>query len=492
MSLDELKERIKDEVVLREGDLFEWQWRQLGLVSKAETAGVPPGDFLNVVNDVSRAINPYFGRISDLKINVADLARSQRKKLTGSQITQIVADAARLQLRADFVKDRWIPAILATMPDPVELTDVPVSIVPIAEPTTIPVAVLPATPMLVTPPVESVNPPVPPSRPAPFAGPDRDAVSLKVHQFLNEYVAENHIPVRVLKPLFLATNFDKTILADAVLTYLSANFYAAETPVRGETLKDKLLSTDWRHLSWWQSVSTPPALPVDHPTLTNPPRRTGSSDTTVIGLSVLVVSLLIGGIWWTMRDKTFTFTELFADNQRNWPSGKIGPFEYEVAHSAYFVRRIGSRDGQLGHAYIELPGEIDLNGASSFRVEVEMVVPKTVRIRSGLMLGVGNGQHYTAFLIRGTDSVLFKNVDGETAETALLSDSRRVNKSIRIDAQSNTLRVEKRNGQLFFAINGQNLLGSPVAFRPFAGNGIGFVSAAETVKFVNLRVVVNP
>ncbi|MBC8151977.1 MAG: hypothetical protein H7Z72_03615 [Bacteroidetes bacterium] len=293
MSLAELKERIKEEVVLREGDLFEWQWRQLGLVAEAEEAGVPVGEFLAVVNEVSRAVNPYFGRISDLKIKVADLARLQRKKLTEPQISQIVADATRLQLPPDFVKTRWIPAILAAVPEPEDPPAAPITPQPPVVPATEQVAQ--PVPVAQTPPVRAS---IPPSAP-PVDGADRDAVTRKVHQFLDEYVADKHIPTRVLKPLFLATNFDEAILAETVLGYLSANFYAAETPVRGETLKDNLLSTDWRHLSWWEPAPGPSPAPVVAVVTT--PR--GSSDSSIIGMAVVAVGLLIGAAWWVTKGR---------------------------------------------------------------------------------------------------------------------------------------------------------------------------------------------
>lgn len=295
MSLDELNERIKEEVVLREGDLFEWQWRQMGLVAEAEALGVPAGDFLGLVNNVSRAINPYFGRISDLKIKVADLARLQRKKLTDPQMGQIVADAERLQLPPDFVKSRWIPAILATIPEPVESPNPPVTVAPVVLPTPEPIP----APIAATVPVSPVSPATPPPVPISVNGVDRDAVMRKVHQFLDEYVSDKHIPIRVLKPLFLATNFDETVLAEAVLGYLSANFYAAETSVQGETLKANLLSTDWRHLSWWGQASATPVAAV-------PPSsaaRRGSSDSSVIGMALVAVGLMIGAVWWATRDK---------------------------------------------------------------------------------------------------------------------------------------------------------------------------------------------
>lgn len=305
MSLDELNQRIKDEVVLREGDLFEWQWQQLGLPAEAEALGVPADEFLGLVNEVSRAINPYFGRISDLKVKVTDLARLQRKKLTTAQVDQIVADAARLQLGPAFVTGRWLPSILAALPEPPADTE---TVVPVPATTPAPEPTPVSSPAITaTPPVQPQQPiqPVPPRPVAQPATPDRAAVMQKVHQFLDEYKADQHIPASVLKPLFLATNFDEALLADAVLAYLSANFYAAETPVRGELLKDKLLSANWRHLSWWAAT---PVSTVVSPTLPQPvrPAQRGSSDSRVIGMAVLAVGLLVGAVWWVTGKTTET------------------------------------------------------------------------------------------------------------------------------------------------------------------------------------------
>ena len=108
-------------------------------MTEAEALGVPASEFLGVVNEVSRAVNPYFGRISDLKVKVMDLARLQRKTLTDAQISQIVAEATRLQLLPDFVKDRWLPAIPATIPEPVEPADESLVSAPVTTPAPEPV-----------------------------------------------------------------------------------------------------------------------------------------------------------------------------------------------------------------------------------------------------------------------------------------------------------------------------------------------------------------
>lgn len=314
MSLEELKERIKNEVVLREGDLFEWQWQQLGLVAEAEQLGVSANDFLGLVNEESRSVNPYFGRISDLKIKVIDWAQQQQRKLTQAQITQIVEEAGRLQLQPAFVQERWIPAILNQLPAQPERPASPAEeLVPVK-----------------TTPIPS---PVTMGRATPSAADERAVIDRKVNQFLDEYKTDNVLPARVLKPLFLATTFDETVLAETVLAYLSANFYAAETPPQGATVKDKLLSTDWRHLSWWADrqasadpepvvsagvASAPEAYekllaqepvvvaPAPRPVSETAPPRQGLSDSAVIGLAIAGALLILYIVFGALSKKSAT------------------------------------------------------------------------------------------------------------------------------------------------------------------------------------------
>lgn len=227
MTVEELRERIKNQIVLHDGDLADWQWTPTGLPAEATELGIT--DFRRLVNDVSRQLNSYFGRILDLKEKVRTQARKQQKKLSNGDIDEIVQEAERLTLSRGFVADQWIPAILQTVTD--------VDAAPV-----VPSAVSERKPVPVAPLSES------------------DAsIRQKVNEILDDY--DRHIPVQTLRTLFRAINADEQQLAEAVQAYLSANFFAAETEPNGNTLKEKLLSTDWRHLSWWK-VRAAPVTPV--------------------------------------------------------------------------------------------------------------------------------------------------------------------------------------------------------------------------------------
>ncbi|MGV3557939.1 WG repeat-containing protein [Larkinella arboricola] len=257
MTLEELRERIKNEVVLYEGELADWQWRQKGLVDEANELGIT--DFTRLVNDISRQINRDFGKILDLKKKIVTVALQRQNRLSDTDINQFVAEAERIQLARPFVTEQWIPTILAA---------------------------LPAAPKAENPVKPEPNPLPQPPTPSPAAAdlaplPDKvESVRKKIKSILDDY--DKHIQAQSLKFLFKAVDYDEAALAEEIRRYLSENYYASVNPPRGNTLKEKLISTDWRHLSWWEKetpkTSPEPAAYVKTPTgYTTPPNPTVSS-----------------------------------------------------------------------------------------------------------------------------------------------------------------------------------------------------------------------
>lgn len=244
MTIDELRERIKNQIVLHDGELADWQWPATGLPAEATELGIT--DFRRLVNDVSRQLNSYFGRILDLKASIMAQARKQQKKLSNSDIDDIVKEAERLTLSRGFVADQWIPAILKSIPEPTGDKSTPSLSVP---PYTTYLTPTPSP----TPATSTTNDPLPDALVT-----DSTDINQKVKDILDDY--DRHIPVQALRTLFRAIGGNETALAEAVRQYLSANFFSAEAEPKGATLKEKLLSTDWRHLSWWESKApaTPP------------------------------------------------------------------------------------------------------------------------------------------------------------------------------------------------------------------------------------------
>ena len=267
MSLDELRERVRNEFVLREGNVADWQWSRTGLPAEANELGIP--DFLRLVDDVSRPLNAQFGKILELQGTIRKAAIDSQKKLSEVQIGGFALEAERLGLSRAFVTEQWVPHLLAQLPDGPVVTN------PINRPGD-----------SVTPPDTTTAPPVP-------TGETAESVQKKIRESLDDY--KEHIPVQAIRTLFRTINYDEQQLAEAVLAYLTTNFYASETEPTGPTLREKLTSTGWRHLAWWDKPE-PAANVPDSPTqVVSPPPLAPASAAKSSGLRDLLVALLIAG-----------------------------------------------------------------------------------------------------------------------------------------------------------------------------------------------------
>ncbi|GAB3887282.1 WG repeat-containing protein [Spirosoma agri] len=237
MTLTELKERIKEEVVLHEGDLKEWQWRRNGLLTEAEQDGIASAEFMRLVNDVSYQVGGLFPRINALKATAESYARADKKQLLPLHVEEIVTEAERLTLSRPFVEKRWLPAILATIPDP-----------PKSEPV--------ATPVPVLAPTQTMAAPVVP------ASLSREDVRRKIAAKLDDYKSERIIPSWVLRDLGQAINADEPVVTEEIFSYLVSNFFKAAREPQGNTLRERLVSTDWENVLY--KATTEPA-PVKTP-----------------------------------------------------------------------------------------------------------------------------------------------------------------------------------------------------------------------------------
>ena len=254
MSVDELRERIKNELVLNQGNVADWQWTRTGLPAEATELGI--SDFLRLVEDVSRPLNAQFGKILDLEALILKVATDNRKQLSEVQIGGFALDAERLGLSRSFVIEQWVPRVLAKIPNAsAATTEKPV------EPSGL--GTLPTNRV-----VEGM-PAYTPSEPKPVIVADNRSGTLvetaetmqqRVRDILDDY--KEYIPAPAIRALFKAINYDEKALADAVLTYLTANFYASEKEPQGNTLREKLISTDWRHLIWWDRPKPAASVPL--------------------------------------------------------------------------------------------------------------------------------------------------------------------------------------------------------------------------------------
>ncbi len=233
MTIEDLRERITNELVLHEGNVADWQWNATGLPAEAAQLGLP--DFLRLVDDVSRGLNARFGKILTLRDTILTLATANKKRLSDVQIGGFALEGERLGLSRAFVMEQWVPRLLAQLPDE-EATPLPAPLVQ----------------------AQAVSGTVPPQPPV-IAGETAETVRQQVTERLNAF--PKRIPATAIRDLFQQIRHDETALADIILTYLKANYYASETDLVGSSLRQKLTSANWLHLSLWPPEPPPVAVP---------------------------------------------------------------------------------------------------------------------------------------------------------------------------------------------------------------------------------------
>lgn len=285
MSIEELRERITNELVLHEGNVADWQWTRTGLPNEARDLGI--ADFFRLVDDVSRGLNAQFGKILDLQAAIKKVATDSQRRLSDVQIGGFALNGERLGLSRAFVTEQWVPRLVAQLPSEE-------SAIGVDRMNNVPT---PAPAPLSTLPTSGTSAKAVPVQSGTLAETE-DTMKQKVRDILDDY--KEHIPAQAIRALFRAITYDEKSLADAVLAHLTTNFYASETEPQGSTLREKLTSTDWRNLIWWERQQQaqkanvpPPASLAPSGTLPNPatlPVSTKSS-----GWRDLLVALLIAG-----------------------------------------------------------------------------------------------------------------------------------------------------------------------------------------------------
>ncbi|UHG89937.1 WG repeat-containing protein [Spirosoma oryzicola] len=238
MTLTELKERIKEEVVLHEGDLKEWQWRRNGLLTEAEQDGIASAEFMRLVNDVSYQVGGLFPRINSLKSTAETYARTDKKKLLPLHLEEIITEAERLTLSRSFVTDRWLPAILATIPDP-----------PKSEPVTAP----PPQPVPSAPSIPQATP----------TSISREEVRKRIAAKLDLYKSQQTIQSWVLRDLLSSIDADESVVTEEVFSYLVSNFFKAAREPQGNSLRERLVSADWENVLYKSDSKPAPVVKTE-------------------------------------------------------------------------------------------------------------------------------------------------------------------------------------------------------------------------------------
>ncbi|MBD2704484.1 hypothetical protein IC229_27840 [Spirosoma sp. BT702] len=299
----------------------------------------------------------------------------------------------------------------------------------------------------------------------------------------------------------------------------SLSFYVNEQEVRGSPYAFKTLPGNGVGLitdaSWttFQKLTvtvgtspsdpppTPVSLPVTRPTTTS--RSASPTLTTATNVSTVAanpptkndVASSTSALVTATRPETsankptnITFSELFADNQNKWLVGQTGGYEFEVAKSSYFIRKTSASTSRAGYGYINLPTALDLNKAESFTITVDMIVPPGIQPNAGLVIGVNDEDNLCEFRVADRQKVIVKSLRNGLSSPTYMP-GKPIPARVPINQETNTLMIQKRNKKLYFYVNNREVESSPYEFKPFSGNKIGFVSAAQAVKFQNLKVV---
>lgn len=189
-----------------------------------------------------------------------------------------------------------------------------------------------------------------------------------------------------------------------------------------------------------------------------------------------------------------SFLETFADNRNGWLTGRRNGFDLEIADdNSYYIRSQRSGGSQSlarpGRSYIKLPETLNLNRADTFTVSVEMVMPPGVSPDAGLLIGVKDTSNYCQFRLLDKNKVaLYTRINGVSQPNYMTGKPTLA--KVSIDGKRNTLTIRRTGEQLHFYINGREVEDSPHPYRPFRGNGVGFISYANAVKFQYLTVQV--
>ena len=184
---------------------------------------------------------------------------------------------------------------------------------------------------------------------------------------------------------------------------------------------------------------------------------------------------------------TRAFLETFTDNTNGWLISKRNGFDLEIAKDSYYIRKQDDKNVRPGRSYIKLPNELNLNKIDTFTISVEMVIPPNAEPDGGLLIGVKDTSNYCQFRIIGTSKVALYTCVNGMAKANYVAGKPTVAK-VPISTTRNTLTIRRMGAQLHFYINGKEVEDSPHPYQPFKGNGIGFISFAEAVKFQYLTV----
>ncbi|GAB3917139.1 WG repeat-containing protein [Larkinella terrae] len=127
-----------------------------------------------------------------------------------------------------------------------------------------------------------------------------DTIHQKIQEVFGHY--DRYVPADVINRLFVAIPYDETALTQEIMGYLlEHNYEALETP-KGQSLRERLISTDWRQKEEkkWLLEPEPVELPATAEVSVTPVSIPFSqSNKILIALVILFMTVLL----WLWKDK---------------------------------------------------------------------------------------------------------------------------------------------------------------------------------------------
>jgi hypothetical protein len=121
-----------------------------------------------------------------------------------------------------------------------------------------------------------------------------DTIRQKIQEVFGHY--DRHVPADVINRLFAAIPSDETTLTQEIMGYLlEHNYEALETP-KGQSLRERLISTDWRQKEEkkWLPDSERVTMPMSSDVAIHSAQTpSGQSNRVLIALVIVFVSILL-------------------------------------------------------------------------------------------------------------------------------------------------------------------------------------------------------
>lgn len=122
-----------------------------------------------------------------------------------------------------------------------------------------------------------------------------DTIRQKIQEVFVHY--DRHVPADVIQRLFVSIPSDETTLTQEIMGYLLEHNYEALHTPQGKSLREQLISTDWRQKEekkWVEPKSEPLVLPMATDVSTHPISIPFSqSNKVLIAFVILFVSILL-------------------------------------------------------------------------------------------------------------------------------------------------------------------------------------------------------